>query len=254
MKEDYSLFDRLELAAAPVGVKYDFFRPEDMQPLNDRQEHSLCELLRLAQSSERPFYVSKDDAQSCVGKKILGMEPWAPFEKSGQIGVGLGVFDQSRCNARLYKYVQNLPEGTVNYVRFARVDQMAFQPDVLIVAAPPEKAELVLRAASYSTGELYQSICTPTIGCSWLFAYPYNEDKINFILPAFVHGMHGRKLFSADTVLISIPYRWIPAVLRGLEQMSLHLEGHNGVAAYHREFDGLCASLEEKARRQKLLE
>lgn len=65
--------------------------------------------------------------------------------------------------------------------------------------------------------------------------------------------LRGRELFPPDTVLTSIPYRWIPAVLRGLEEVELHLEGHNGVQAYHREFDGLCASLEDKACRQQLL-
>ena len=252
MKRDYSILRKLELETPPIGVKYDYFIPEGVEPLETEARMSLCELLREAQRREKPFYFSREHTETCVGKKILGMEAWEPFAQSGQIGVGLGVFDEARCNGRLYQYVRHLTEGTVNFVSFAHADSMPFEPDVLIIAAPIAKAELVLRAATYSTGELYTSVCTPTIGCSWLFAYPYLEDKINYILPALVHGPHGRQLFGENTMLIGIPYRWIPTILENLGRMEFDLPGHAGVEAYHAEFEGLVQALGEKAKAQGL--
>jgi len=252
MNRDFSVLGKLGLALPPIGVRYDYFRPEGIAPLEAETKMSLCELMREAQRRETPFYFAKDNAETCVGKKILGMESWEPFAQSGQIGVGLGVFDEARCNGRLYQFVRHLAEGTVNFVSFARYDKLTFNPDVLIVAAPISKGELVLRAATYATGELYTSVCTPTIGCSWLFAYPYLEDKINYILPHLVHGPHGRQLYGENTMLIAIPYRWIPVVLDGLSEMPLELSGHESVEAYHAEFEGLVRDLGAKAAAQGL--
>lgn len=252
MKRDYSILKKLELDLPPIGVKYDYFIPEGVKPLEADAQMSLCELLRESMERDEPFYFSKAHAETCVGKKILGMEPWEPFAQSGQIGVGLGVFDEARCNGRLYQYVRHLTEGTVNFVSFAHTDKMPYEPDVLIIAAPVHKAELVLRAATYSTGELYTSVCTPTIGCSWVFAYPYLEDKINYILPALVHGPHGRRLFGENTMLLGIPYRWIPVILDNLNEMQFELPGHASVDAYHAEFEGLVRDLSAKAKEQGL--
>lgn len=252
MSEDYSVLKTLELELPPIGVRYDFFRPEGVKPLEKDASMSLCELLREAQRREEPFCFSMENNETCVGKNILGMQNWAPFAQSGQIGKCLGVFQEPRCNGRLYQYVRHLAEGTVNFVSFARYDRMTYRPDVLVVAAPPHKAELVLRAATYSTGELYTSVCTPVIGCSWIFAYPYLEQKINFIVPALVHGPHGRRLYPEDTMLVAIPYRWIPTVLNNLAEMPHELKGHESVEAYHEEFEGIVRDLAKKAGEQNL--
>jgi len=78
--------------------------------------------------------------------------------------------------------------------------------------------------------------------------YPYKTAGVNFIVPALVHGLHGRQLYQSDTLLISIPYRWIPIVLNNLSKMPLQLEGHKGKANYHAEFEGILADLAEKAK------
>lgn len=252
MVRDFSVLKKLNLELPPIGVRYDYFRPEGIEQLEMEAQMSLCELMREAQNREIPFYFARENMETCVGKKILGMEAWEPFAQSGQIGVGLGVFNEARCNGRLYQFVQHLTEGTVNFVSFAQYDRMTFNPDVLIVAAPISKGELVLRASTYATGELYSSVCTPTIGCSWLFAYPYLEEKINYILPALVHGPHGRQLYEENTMLIAIPYRWIPVVLDGLAEMQFDLPGHKSVEVYHEEFEGLVRALGEKAKEQGL--
>ena len=124
--------------------------------------------------------------------------------------------------------------------------------DKAAILGGTSERELILRAATYATGELYTSVCTPTIGCSWLFAYPYLEDKINYILPGLVHGPHGRALYAENTMLIAVPYRWIPVVLDGLREMQFDLPGHESVEAYHEEFEGLVKSLGEKAKAQGL--
>ncbi|NLB28792.1 MAG: DUF169 domain-containing protein, partial [Clostridiales bacterium] len=93
---DYSILGELELDLPPVGVKFSYFKPEGLSPLEPDLEMSLCEVLKFCQSENRPFYFSRENRENCVGKIILGMQQFEPFEESGQIGERLGVFDDSR--------------------------------------------------------------------------------------------------------------------------------------------------------------
>jgi len=248
VKRDFSVLEKLGLKDPAMGIKFDYFRPETVPPLEEGQNLSLCEMFRKAQLERRPFYFSKDHVETCVGKEILGMQEFDPFAMSGHIGERLGVFQEPRANRHFYQFVPRIEHGTVNYVSFAPVDQMDFDPAVLVISADPATAEIIMRASAHSTGEPYSSSCTPVMGCAWFLVAPFKTGKINFILPAFVHGPTGRELYSPDTVLVSIPYRWIPTVLDNLSTMKIHLEGHKNKQAYYAEFEGILADLSEKAK------
>ena len=246
--KDFSLLNKLGLDLPPVGVKFSFFRPEGIKPLEKEAQLSLCEMLKTAQAENRSFYFSKEHNETCIGKVLLGMDDLAPFAESGQIGERLGVFEEARCNQNLYRFVPRFDKGNVNYVLFSPVEQLTYEPDVLVISAKPEQAEIVMRAMTYSTGEMYKSACTPVMGCAWLLIHTFKTGEVNFIVPALVHGLHGRQLYPADTLLIGIPYRWIPVILSNLERMPLHLEGHQSKSAYYPEFAGILADLSEKAK------
>ncbi|MCL2126239.1 MAG: DUF169 domain-containing protein [Oscillospiraceae bacterium] len=248
MTNDFTPLKKLDLELPPIGVKFSFFKPDDVPPLEKDAKLSLCEMLKTAQAENRSFYFSKENDETCVGNILLGMDSFAGFEESGQIGPRLGVFDEARCNQHFYQFVPKLNKGIVNYVLFSPVEKLTYEPDVLVVAASPEKAEIVMRAMTYTTGEMYKSTCTPVMGCAWLLIHPYKTAEVNFLVPALVHGMHGRRLYSPDTLLIGIPYRWIPTILANLERMPLHLEGHKSKEAYYEEFGGIIADLSEKAK------
>ena len=248
IRNNYSVLKKLKLDLPPIGVKFRFFRPEGIQPLEMDARFSLCEMLKEAQDSNRSFYFSKEHTETCVGKILLGMEDMVPFAESGQIGPRLGVFDEARCNQHFYQFVPKLDKGVANYVLFSPVDKLTFEPDVLVISANPVQAEIVMRAITYSTGEMYKSVCTPVMGCAWMLIHPYRKAEVNFVVPALVHGLNDRRLYPRDTLLISIPYRWIPTMLTSLERMKLQLEGHKSKAAYYAEFEGILADLIEKSK------
>lgn len=248
LSNDYSVLEKIGLALPPVGVKFGFFKPEGLPPLEKGLNLSLCEILATAQKENRGFYFTKEHDEACVGRIILGMEEFTPFEKSGQIGPLLGVFDEARCNQHFYQHVPTLDRGVANYVSFCPAGLMSFEPDVLVISANPEQAEVVMRAMTYSTGEMYTSSCTPVMGCAWLLIQPYKTGAVNFIVPALVHGLHGRQLYAPDTLLIGVPYRWIPVILDNLARMPLRLEGHKSKAHYLAEFKGILEDLSEKAK------
>jgi uncharacterized protein (DUF169 family) len=167
-----------------------------------------------------------ENNETCVGKVLLGMEEMKPFAESGQIGEKLEVFQEARENHALYRHIPRFTKGVVNYVAFSRVEQLSFEPDVVIITARPSKAEVVMRAMAYSTGEMYVSKTTPVMGCAWLYIYPCQTGKVNCFSPEMVHGMKGRELFSESTMLVSVPHNWIPIVTRNLEEMEMYLPSH----------------------------
>ena len=247
-KLDYSVIDRLGLKLPPIGVYYDLFRPEDIPPLDEGVEKSLCEILRFAQEKDEPFYFSDRNKETCVGKIMVGMEQFPPSAESGQIGERLGVFNAPRCNARLYYSVKRLTYGTVNYVSFVPYRHIKRDPDVLVFVGTPSQMEPVLRAATYSTGVNYKSECTAVMGCSWFLVNPYMTGEINYVVPAFIHGPHGRKLWDENTIVVSVPYQWVPTVIQNLGEMPLHLTGHESKEAYYAEFSGILADLDEEMK------
>jgi uncharacterized protein (DUF169 family) len=245
LTQDLSIFNKFEFETPPVGVKFLFFRPERMKQLAMDKNLSFCEMLTEAQQTRIPFYFSKENNEACVGKILLGMEDMEPFAESGQIGPRLEIFQEARANHIFYQYVPRFGKGTVNYVAFSPIDKLTFEPDVLVIAAPPSQAEIVMRAMSYSTGELYSSKTTPVMGCAWFYIYPYRSGKVNFLIPEMVHGMKARELFAEGVILISIPYHWIPTITQNLKEMKWALPAYtDGREKYlereKRVFEGLA--------------
>ena len=216
LKQDLSIFNKFKFEHPPVGVKFLFFKPEGIQQLD--KSMAICEMIKEAQQRDTPFYFAREN-EDCFGRMVLGMEDTPHFAESGQIGLELDIFQEPRANSRLYQYITKLPKGTVNYVAFSSLDTLTFEPDLLILMATPSQAEIVLRAMTYSTGELWDPKGTPVLGCSWLFAYPYQSGKVNYTVTGLAFGVKAKEVFPEGWMLISIPYNWIPIITRNLHEM-----------------------------------
>ncbi len=72
---------------------------------------------------------------------------------------------------------------------------MTFDPDLIVIMTKTSQAEVILRAMTYSTGELYESKTSPVLGCSWLYIYPYMSGKVNYVITGLGHGMKAREVF-----------------------------------------------------------
>jgi uncharacterized protein (DUF169 family) len=247
LQTDLSIFQKFNFERPPLGVKYLFFKPENMEPLSSETSLSLCEMLAEAQKSKKPFYFDGNYQETCVGKILLGMQDMAPFAESGQIGEKLQIFQEARANYAFYQHVPKFEKNIVKYVAFSQLDALTFEPDLLIITADHSQAEIVMRAMTYSTGELYNSRTTPVMGCAWLFIYPFQSGKVNFIVPEMVHGMKGRELFSNGSIVISIPYHWIPTMTQNLKEMTWHLPSHRSKRQYLEEFGTILGELSGKS-------
>jgi uncharacterized protein (DUF169 family) len=248
LRTDLSIFKKFKFERPPVGVKFFFFRPEEMSPLPSDKSLSLCEVLCEAQNSKEAFYFGKEYGESCVGQILLGMKEMEPFAESGQIGEELQIFQEARANYAFYQHVPKFGRNVVNYVALAPIETLAFEPDLLIITADHRQAEIVMRSMTFTTGELYNSRTTPVMGCAWIFIYPFQSGKVNFILPEMIHGMKGRGVFPEDSVVISIPYHWLSTMTQNLGEMSWHLPSHESRQQYLDEFGSILGALARKSQ------
>ncbi len=216
---DYSALEKLNLERKPVGVKFLPTRPEGIERIKEKR--AFCEMFKEAQETD-PFYVQEEDF-ICVEPMLLGMRDPEPALVSGAAGGGAGLFKEPRANRKLYQYAPRMLKGTVNYVAFSAVDQLTFDPDVVVIAANVGQARSILRADSYTSGDCWSCKGTPVLACAWMYIYPVISGKMNFTVTGLSLGMQAINMdFPEGVFLISIPWNMMPTVLENLQDANLY--------------------------------
>ncbi len=216
LAQDLTIYNKLNLVKPPVGVKFSIPRPEGIQQID--KSLPFCEMINEAQKRVEPFYITKDN-EDCVGKVTLGMVEMEVAVEGGLIGPGFGIYQEPRANNALYRHVYTFNRGMVNYVSFSPLDKLTFDPDLLILMTTPGQAEIVMRAVSYSTGDPWESKLTHALGCSWIYIYPFQTGKVNYIVTGMTFGTKAKEIFEEGQILITIPYQKIPMVTQNLKEM-----------------------------------
>jgi hypothetical protein len=96
---------------------------------------------------------------------------------------------------------------------------MKSDPDIAIILADTTQTEIILRAMSYGTGDMWHSRYSSAIGCAWLFIFPHMSGEINFIPTGLGFGMRRRKLFPEGRQFISIPINQMSYMMKTLKEM-----------------------------------
>lgn len=246
LSQDLSIYKELNLAKPPVGVKFSLPRPEGVMQLD--KSLPFCEMINEAQRSNEPFYISKEN-EDCVGKVALGMVEMEVPVEGGLIGPGFGIYQEPRANNALYRHVYTFNRGMVNYVAFSTLDKLAFEPDLLILLTTPSQAEIVMRAVSYSTGDPWESKLTHALGCSWIYIYPFQTGKVNYMVTGMTFGAKAKQIFEEGQILIIIPYQKIPMVTQNLKEMEWVLPSYtDGREKFLEREAKIFAEAEKKAK------
>ena len=209
-------FSDLELPYTAVAVKFCRNRPEGYQHAEGTDV--FCSFLKKAQDENRPFFTTIEN-DDCMGKVVLGMTDLETNHGSGQVGYEVGAFRTASANARLYHEATMLKRGVCNYVVFSPVAQCDFNPDLVICIAPTEKAQLLLRATSYISGDLWESKCSYVMSCAWTYVYPYVSGKVNHLFTGMHLGLQLRQSYPQGLHIITIPYQKIDEVVTALGEM-----------------------------------
>jgi uncharacterized protein (DUF169 family) len=216
LQTDLSIYRKFNFESPPVGVRFLRRKPEGIERLPKTM--ALCEMINEAQHRDSPFYIDKDN-EDCAGGMMLGMVEPRPHAGGGELGVKYGIFEEARVNERLAEYAPKIPFGTLKYILFAPLEKITFQPDLLFLLPTISQAEILLRALSYSTGEIWSSKMTSVGACAWMFVYPYQSGKVNYIATGLTFGLKAKKVYPEGRMIFSIPYDWIPVITRNLEKM-----------------------------------
>jgi len=244
---DYAILDGLELTRKPVGVKFLPYRPDEIGRL--QKNLNLCQMFVEAQTS-LPFFVQKEDFH-CVEPLVLGMGPLDPVPLSGLVGEIDDIFEELRANQKIYYLVPRLLQDSVKALVFSSVDQITFDPDVLIVTTDDmDQARTIMRASVYSTGEAWGSKGMPVLACSWLYLYPYLTGEVNYMVTGMSMGMQTLKVLPQGLMVISIPWQKLPMILTNLQKMNWHPESETVTGEDHKKrFAEILQEIEDKINR-----
>jgi uncharacterized protein (DUF169 family) len=215
LETDLSIFKKFKFEKPPVGVKFLFARPEEVKQLD--KNAPLCEMVKVAQQSSAPFYITKEN-EDCVGKVVMGWEE-KPMIEAGMVGPPLGIYEEPRVNNQLYQYAPKFKKGIVNYVAFASLDKLNFEPDLLILMATVKQAEIVMRASTYATGDMWETKGVPALACSFIYAYPFLSGKLNYMVTGMAFGGRAKEIYPEGWFLMSLPYKALPNIIYGLKKM-----------------------------------
>jgi uncharacterized protein (DUF169 family) len=232
---DLSILNRLNLEQQPVGIKFLFEQPEGIRKLD--KHLPICLMPEEAQSSGA-FCVDTTNFE-CAEPLFLGINNDDPFSVAGQIGtkVGLDIFQEARANRRIYEVLPTLKRGSCNFMIFAPMKELDFDPDVLLITGNTRQAEIVLRAHTYSSGAMYVSKTTPVIGCAWTFVYPYISGELNYVPEGLCFGHLAREAGKAGDITISIPFNLLNTILGNLHEMTWVLPSYtDGREGYNKRF------------------
>lgn len=242
---DYSVLERFGFEIKPVGVKFLPVKPEGIKRTENRV--AMCEMFYQAHKNG-PFYVQKEDF-ICVEPMILGMVDPEPVFISGLIGGTDMLYRETRACRRVYQFIPRMLKGSVNYVAFSPIDQINFDPDVLIITANNmDQARNILRAEGYSSGNPWSAQGTPILACSWIYVYPAMSGKINYTVTGLHLGMRAMKSpVPEGRFIISIPWILLPTVLDNLKDENLYIESPSANREEHfAKFNALCEQLRQQ--------
>ena len=210
------LLAKLELEFQPVALKYLYAAPEGVARYEGTG--AFCQLVHAASLSDTPFYTDKD-SDECFGKVALGMVDTDGFAAAGSVGPDIGMFASAAPNSRLYEQMTRLVRGAHNYVLMSPLSACDFDPDILMCVAPVEKAEILMRATNWVSGDLWESKTSSVVSCTWMYAYPYASGKVNFCITGMHHGLRRRNLYAPGQYMIAIPYQKLPEFTYSLKNM-----------------------------------
>ena len=223
-ERERGIFEKLNLPYSAVAVKFCRNRPEGYEQAEDKD--FLCCFLKKCQDEDRPFYISIDN-EDCMGKVVLGMmgldSTHGSNHAAGYMGKEFGAFRTPGANAKLYYEAPIIKRGVINFVVFCPVSKCTFSPDLVICIADTVQAQLLLRASSYISGDIWESKCSYVMSCAWSYVHPYLSGKVNHLFTGMHFGMQRRGTYPPGLHIISIPYQKIDEVVTALYEMKWEL-------------------------------
>jgi uncharacterized protein (DUF169 family) len=227
-KHDFDILKKFKFKYVPIGFKF-LNAESDLEGLRLEQldkRIAWCQMIMEAQKG-RCFYAKAENQFCEPGIFLTGHGELASIVAGGRIGPPFEIYGDERSNRRVYNHIYRLAPGSVFCTAFAPIEELTFDPDLLIITCDhTDQTERVLRAVQYDTGDPLVSKMTYVMACNWMFNYPYVTGNINYLTTGISYGMKMYKLYPPGMQIVSIPWHHIDRVMRNMNEMPWTIPGH----------------------------
>ncbi len=211
------LKERLGLDKSPVAIKFVLREediPEGIKKIDENIRH--CEMVQKAAQGET-FYATAEEQMCKGGSSAIGLIETPEKIKTGEFYQNLGRFSSLGSAKRTMESIPKI-DPMMKAIIYAPLEEVKFDPDVIVVIGNPAQALKLAQAMIYTRGGRVeasfsgiQSICADavagpfinntaniTLGCSGSRQYAgIKEDEV-------IVGMNGENIGCVVTALISM--------------------------------------------------
>ena len=211
------LKERLGLSKSPVAIKF-ILREEDIEEEIEKIKENIrhCEMVQKAAQGET-FYATAEEQMCKGGASAIGLMETPEKIKTGEFYQSLGRFSSLGSAKRTMESIPKI-DPMMKAIIYAPLEDIKFDPDVIVVICNPAQALKLAQAMVYTRGGRVeasfsgiQSVCADavagpfvnntaniTLGCSGSRQYAdIKEDEV-------IVGMNGENIGCVVTALISM--------------------------------------------------
>ena len=211
------LKERLGLEKSPVAIKFILREediPEGIKKIDENIRH--CEMVQKASQGET-FYATAEEQMCKGGASAIGLMETPEKIKTGEFYQSLGRFSSLGSAKRTMESIPKI-DPMMKAIIYAPLEDVKFDPDVIVVISKPAQAMKLAQAMVYTRGGRVeasfsgiQSVCADAV------AGPFVNNTANFTL-----GCSGSRQFAGikeDEVIVGMNGENIGCVVNALISM-----------------------------------
>jgi Uncharacterized protein conserved in archaea len=211
------LKEKLSLDKSPVAIKFvlrDDDIPEGIEKIDENIRH--CEMVQKAAQGAM-FYATSEEQLCKGGATAIGLMETPEKIKTGEFYQSLGRFKSIGSAKRTMEEIPKI-DPMMKAIIYAPLENIKFDPDVVVVICKPVQAMILAQAMVYTRGGRVeasfsgiQSVCADAV------AGPFTQNTANFTLGCsgsrkfadikdeeVIVGMNGENIGCVVTALVSM--------------------------------------------------
>jgi uncharacterized protein (DUF169 family) len=215
----YQLFadiikNTLQYENSAVAISFSKIPPVGVEQLKEKIR--LCQMLDRVRFNREIFYTEVINHRCDGGSSSCGMKETSERIKNGEFLSKMGLFGSKRAARRFSNSNSRIEFGTVKIVSFAPLENLIFEPDVIVIICNAKQGMKITEAYSYETGKRPLGMTGPPI-CSSIVAAPYLTGEVTYSF-----GDHGARKYmniKDEEVFVGIPAELLQDISENLDKM-----------------------------------
>lgn len=175
---------------------------------------NICQGVNIARRYGWTIGFLKEDMACSVSLLLFGFFDDPEFIKKGEI-IYPGFTKTLAAGEKIQSLQPKAPVGSIGSIVIGVLDNVDFEPDLVLVYGTPAQIVRLVQSALYREGGTIKSHFSGRCACAQEFIQPFFNQQCNVIIPA--QGERVYALTTDDEVVFSIPGKYMESVAEGLE-------------------------------------